>query len=213
MARVLARKAVGPRVWLLWVHGLGVAPLVFFGIGFWRGMYWVNPLQVAIQRSGDAAVLLLLASLACTPLSWVRGWAWFVRWRRPLGLYAFAYALAHVVLYAGVDYAWNWGWLGVEFREKPYLWFGAAAFLILSILAVTSLRRIQRRLGWRWKVLHRLVYASALLVLVHLVLVVKGDALRLRGDVWKPWLVGAGVGVLLGGRLLRMAWKSMKRRL
>ena len=75
------------------VHALGLAPLFWLGINLAWGAYWVNPLQAAIQRSGDAAILLLLASLTCTPLSWWRGWVWIGRWRRPLGLYAFGYAL------------------------------------------------------------------------------------------------------------------------
>ncbi|MGB9800317.1 MAG: sulfite oxidase heme-binding subunit YedZ [Thermanaerothrix sp.] len=193
------------------VHALGLAPLFWLGINLAWGAYWVNPLQAAIQRSGDAAILLLLASLTCTPLSWWRGWVWIGRWRRTLGLYAFGYALLHVSLYVGVDYGLNWAWLGGEFGEKPYLWYGAGAFLILLLLALSSPRWIQRWLGKTWKHLHRWVYLGALLALIHLGLVVKGDPLKLRGDVWKPLLVGVGMGVVLGARLLRVVIRKLRQ--
>lgn len=201
----------GEKRWrLVVVHVLGLIPLLWLGINLARGVYWINPLQAAIQRSGDVAILMLLASLACTPLAWKRDWAWIGRWRRPLGLYAFGYSLLHVSLYAGVDYGLNWVWLSAEFGEKPYLWFGAGAFLILFLMALSSPRWVQRWLGKTWKPLHRWVYLGALLALVHLALVVKGDVLQLRGDIWKPLLIGGGMGVVLGARWLRGVIRKLR---
>lgn len=145
-----------------------------------------NPIQAATQRMGGAGVILLLLSLAGTPLHTLTGYAPVLKLRRPLGLYAFFYVAAHFIFYSVVDYGLNIPLLVQEALEKPYLPLGILAGLILLALAVTSINKIMRRMGKRWKQLHRLVYLAGVLVFLHVALVIKGDIFTLQGDIWKP---------------------------
>ncbi|MCS7041035.1 MAG: ferric reductase-like transmembrane domain-containing protein, partial [Caldilineales bacterium] len=95
--------------------------------------------------------------------------------RRALGLYAFAYAALHFFIYLGVDYGFDLQLVGLELAEKRYVLVGFAAFLLLVPLAVTSTQGWQRRLGRRWKRLHKAVYPAAVLVMCHYIWVQKAD--------------------------------------
>lgn len=150
----------------------------------------VNPIQEISQRTGKIALVLLVLSLVCTPLNTVFGLRQALTLRRPLGLYAFAYTTLHLLNFAVVDYGLNPALLREAIIEKRYVLVGFAAFLLLLPLAITSTTGFQRRLGKRWKQLHRLVYAAALLAIVHYVWLVKAD-------VREPLLYGAIVGGLL----------------
>ena len=150
-------------------------------------------------------------SLACTPLSTYAGWKDAVKLRRALGLYAFMYAAIHFVLFR------SWIWLAVrshlrEFVEKRYLWVGVPAFIILVALAATSFRWAMRRLGKNWKRLHRLIYLGALLVVLHLAFVIKGDFFTLSGDVWKPLVAAITIGILLIVRIPRIKRAILSRK-
>jgi sulfoxide reductase heme-binding subunit YedZ len=114
-------------------------------------------------------------SLACTPASSIFGIRMAIRWRRPLGLYAFLYAALHFTTFVFLDYGLDPVLLREAIFEKRYALVGFAAFLLLIPLAITSTKGWMRRLGKRWKKLHRLVYPAALLVVVHYVWLVKSD--------------------------------------
>ncbi|TIR95816.1 MAG: sulfoxide reductase heme-binding subunit YedZ, partial [Mesorhizobium sp.] len=62
----------------------------------------------------------------------------------------------------------DWSQLGVELSKRPYIIVGVMGFLGLLPLAITSNRYSQRRLGSRWKKLHRLVYPILGLGLLHM---------------------------------------------
>ncbi|HEY0738625.1 MAG TPA: protein-methionine-sulfoxide reductase heme-binding subunit MsrQ [Herpetosiphonaceae bacterium] len=169
----------------------------------------VNPIQEISQRTGKIALVLLVLSLVCTPLNTVFGLRQALTLRRPLGLYAFAYTTLHLLNFAAVDYGLDPALLREAIIEKRYVLVGFAAFLLLLPLAITSTKGFQRRLGKRWKQLHRLVYAAALLAIVHYVWLVKAD-------VREPLLYGAIVGGLLVLRIpmvrrmltkVRQSWK------
>jgi len=165
-----------------------------------------NPIQAATQRTGDTAIILLGLSLACTPLSTYFHWKDAIKLRRPLGLYAFLYAAIHFTLFVAVDFGFDFNLIAREFVEKRYLWAGLPAFIILLALASTSFKWAMKRLGKRWKKLHRLIYLGALLVVLHLALVIKGDFFTLSGDVWKPLVAAIVIGLLLIAR-----WSPLKR--
>ena len=167
-----------------------------------------HPIQAATQRTGGAAIILLGLSLACSPLSTYLQWKMAIKLRRPLGLYAFLYAAVHFTLFVAVDFGFDFDLIAREFVEKRYLWMGLPAFIILLALAATSFNWAKKRLGKGWKKLHRLIYAGAMLVVLHLAFVIKGDLFTLSGDVWKPLVAAIAIGVLLIVRVppLKRAW-------
>lgn len=147
-----------------------------------------NPIQELEQRTGKAALILLVMSLSCTPLSTITGRAGLLRWRRPLGLYAFGYAAAHFLTFIAVDYGLNFRLLWADVAGKRYIFVGLAALLILVPLALTSTKGWQRRLGRVWRKLHRLVYVAGGLVIVHY-------AWAVKSDIREPLLWGAIIGL------------------
>ena len=154
----------------------------------------IEPIRDITLRTGKAALILLMLSLACTPVNTLLGFNTVVKVRRTLGLYAFCYALGHVLMFVVVDYGLDLDLLKEAILEKPYALVGSAAFLILLPLALTSTKGWQKRLGRAWKKLHRWVYLAALLAIVHFVWIVKLDARE-------PLAYGAIVVLLLLMRL------------
>ncbi|MBI1877549.1 MAG: sulfoxide reductase heme-binding subunit YedZ [Chloroflexi bacterium] len=172
--------ALTPLAWLLW--------------DFWFDNLTVNPIQDITFRTGKPALILLVLSLACTPVSTVFGFKQVLPLRKPLGLYAFMYVCLHFLTFIGLDYGFDPGLLYEAIFEKRYALVGFAAFLILLPLAITSTQGWMRRLGKNWKRLHRWVYLVGILAVVHYVWLVKSD-------IREPLLYGAAVGVLLILRL------------
>ena len=121
-----------------------------------------------LHPTGEHAARILILTLMITPLTMLlRGWRgprWLRKRRRYLGVAAFGYAAAHTALYL-VDE----GSAAFAANEmfKLSIWTGWIAFLAFVPLAMTSTDRSVRRLGTRWKTLHRVVYAAAVLSLVH----------------------------------------------
>jgi sulfoxide reductase heme-binding subunit YedZ len=174
-----------------------VGALVPLAVLVWDGLndqLTVNPIQEISSRTGKIALILLVLSLACTPLNTLFGVKQLLPLRRPLGLYAFGYSVLHLLNFAVVDYGLDPVLLREVIFEKRYVLVGFAAFLLLAPLAITSTQWFQRRLGKRWKVLHRLVYPAVLLSIVHFVWLVKAD-------VREPLMYGAIVVLLLALRL------------
>ncbi len=168
---------------------------------YWSGGFGVNPIQAVTRRTGDLAIIFLFLSLSCTPVSILTGWRQIKKYRRPLGLYAFAFAMLHLAIFIWLDFGFDLGLLWLELSQKRFVWVGASAFLILLVLAVTSLKTWMRRLGKRWKPLHRLVYLAGALVVIHFAWARKGDIFRLQGDIAQPALLAVLWLVLMVLRL------------
>jgi sulfoxide reductase heme-binding subunit YedZ len=177
--------------WLrLLVHIGALTPLALLAWDYWGGHLSVNPIQDITFRTGKAALVLLVLSLACTPINTLFGFRPVLRVRRALGLYAFMYVGLHLLIFIGLDYGLDWVLIREAIFEKRYALVGFAAFLILLPLAVTSTKGWMRRLGQRWKRLHQAVYVASLLAVVHFVWLVKSD-------IREPLLYGAIVVLLL----------------
>jgi sulfoxide reductase heme-binding subunit YedZ len=182
--------------WLRIVTHVGaLTPLAVLAWDYWQGRLSVNPIQDITLRTGKAALVLLVLSLACTPINSVFGFKPVLRLRRPLGLYAFMYVGLHLLTFVGLDYGFDWFLIREAIFEKRYALVGFGAFLVLLPLAVTSTKGWMRRLGKLWKRLHRGVYVAALLAVVHFIWLVKSD-------IREPLLFGAVVVMLL---LLRIS--------
>lgn len=195
--------------WLrLLVHAGAWIPLALIVYGFATNQLTVNPIQAATLRTGKTALVLLVLSLACTPMNTVFRFRAALKVRRALGLYAFMYAAIHFAIFVGLDYGFDPQLLLEAVFEKRYALVGFSAGLILVALAITSTRGWMRRLGRRWTRLHRLVYLAAVLVIVHYTWLVKSD-------IRVPLLYGALVLLLLVLRVpaVRQACAGLGHRL
>lgn len=190
--------------YLLWRVGVflaaGICPM------WWLYQAWIfalgpDPGKVLVDRLGLGTLILLLITLSMTPLQKLTGWPGWISVRRQLGLWCFAYAVLHLSAYLVFVLGLDWSQLGVELRKRPYIIVGSLAFLCLLALAVTSNRYSQRRLGARWKKLHRLVYVILGLGLLHMLWIVRADL--------KEWAIYA----TLGSALLLMRMPALARRI
>ena len=137
-----------------------------------------NPVEELLHRLGKWGLNLLLVTLSVTPLRRWSGQNWLIGYRRMLGLFAFFYTLAHFLVYALLDQRLDGYAIVADVIERPYITLGATALLLLIPLAVTSTRRMMRRLGRRWKPLHQLIYPIAILSVWHFYWQVKQDILE-----------------------------------
>ncbi|MFT3914081.1 MAG: protein-methionine-sulfoxide reductase heme-binding subunit MsrQ [Anaeromyxobacteraceae bacterium] len=175
---------------------LAAAPLAKLGVDLATNHLGANPIEAILNRLGFWTLTLLVASLAATPVNALLGVSWPLRARRMIGLWAFAYATLHLLFYVAIDQGLDVGLLAADVAKRKFMTVGFAAWLLLVPLAVTSTDGWVRRLGFRaWKRLHRLVYAAAVLGVVHFVWRVKAD-LRL------PLTFGAVLAVLLAARFV-----------
>jgi sulfoxide reductase heme-binding subunit YedZ len=183
------------------VHLSAWALAAFLTWEYFTGRLTINPIQAATQRLGIYALVFLTLTLANTPIGNVLGYRPILKARRAMGLYSFFFALAHFLMFVGVDYHFNLAMLLPDIIDKKYVWVGVPAFLILIALAITSTKGWMRRLGRNWKHLHRLVYAAGILVILHYAWAKKGNLFSLRGDIQQPLLFGLLISILL---LLRL---------
>ncbi|MBC3436162.1 protein-methionine-sulfoxide reductase heme-binding subunit MsrQ [Pseudomonas sp. BW16M2] len=167
------------------------------------GLLGPDPGKIMVDRLGQGALIFLLITLSMTPLQRLTGWSGWIVVRRQLGLWCFAYIVLHMTAYMVFILGLDWGQFGVELRKRPYIIVGALGFLGLLALAVTSNRYSQRRLGARWKKLHRLVYVILGLGLLHFLWIVRSDL--------KEWAVYAAIGVFLLVLRIPPVWRRVPR--
>jgi sulfoxide reductase heme-binding subunit YedZ len=171
----LSAQAVNARLRFspLWVYGFGAVPGLWLFARALTGNLGADPV-ITLQRGlGLTALQLLVAVLAVTPLRNLTGIS-LVRFRRALGVLAFAYAALHVAVWLALDLAFRWGEIWADIVKRPYITAGFAAFLMLVPLAVTSNNLSVRRLGAAaWKRLHWLTYPAAVLAAIHFLWLVK----------------------------------------
>jgi len=175
----------------IWI--LGLAPLAWAFHGFLFHALGANPIEALLLVMGRWGLIFLLLSLAVTPLRTVTGLNRIIRIRRLLGLFAFFYVSLHFLVYLVLDQGLAWSFILEDIAKRPFITVGFLAFLLLLPLAVTSTKGWIRRLGRRWRTLHRLVYPAAALGVVHFYWKVKADTF------W-PLVAGAVLAVLLLAR-------------
>jgi sulfoxide reductase heme-binding subunit YedZ len=186
---VLAMVPAARTAWLAFHDGLGP-----------------NPIAEALNRLGLWTLILLLATLALTPIKIVTGWKFPLRLRRMLGLEAFAYACLHFLTYVGVDQGFDFGEIWKDIVKRKFITVGFTALVLLIPLAVTSTNGMVRRLGFpRWKRLHRLVYLIATLGVIHFVW-------RVKSDLREPLIYASVLALLLVIRVVDQARASSQAR-
>jgi sulfoxide reductase heme-binding subunit YedZ len=181
--------------WLqILTHAAALAPLALLAWDYAQDELTANPIREVTLRTGKTALVLLVLSLASTPVHTLFGFRRAIKLRRPLGLYAFLYAGLHGLTFVGLDFGFDVGLILEEITQRRFVQAGMVAFLLLLPLAVTSTRGWIRRLGKNWRRLHRLVYLAALVAVVHFVW-------QAKGDIREPLLYGAAVALLLVARI------------
>ena len=159
---------------LTWLTHIGAwIPLGVLLWEYFTNNLGVDPVREILFHTGTTALVLLVLSLAVTPVTIIFGWKQVIPLRRPLGLYAFFYVCLHLLTFLGLDYAFDLAFIIDGIIEQPFVLVGTAAFLLLIPLAVTSTKGWQRRLGRRWKTLHKLRYVIIMLALVHFFWLIK----------------------------------------
>jgi sulfoxide reductase heme-binding subunit YedZ len=161
-----------------------------------------NPLDYITDQTGTWALAFIVISLCVTPLRRFTGWNQIIRLRRMLGLFAFFYALLHLLTWIVLGSFFDVQTMVEDVAMRPFITIGMAAFLILLALAVTSNQWSIRKLGRRWQTVHRLVYAAAIGAVVHFWWSVKADISEPR-----RWAIA--VAVLLS---IRVWWMWAKRK-
>ncbi|AMO78743.1 sulfoxide reductase heme-binding subunit YedZ [Pseudomonas citronellolis] len=161
---------------------------------YWLYLAWIfalgpDPGKALVDNLGQGGLVLLLLTLAMTPLQRLTRWNGWILVRRQLGLWCFTYICLHLCAYLVFILGLDWTQLGVELRKRPYIIVGTLGFLGLLPLALTSNKYSMRKLGSGWKKLHRLVYVILALGLLHMLWVVRSDIER--------WSLYAAIGVFL----------------
>lgn len=169
-----------------------------------HGTLGPDPVAALTHRTGDWALRLLLLTLAVTPVRRLIGQPSLVQLRRPLGLWAFAYATTHFAIWL-LDLQGYWSQMLADIAKRPFVTVGFLAWLLLVPLAATSTRGMMRRLGRRWGQLHRLVYPIGALGVLHFIWGVKsGEKIaRIEPIVYALILALLLIARIPFGRLLR----------
>ena len=161
-----------------------------------------DPADVIMHTTGEWSLRFLALTLLITPIRRYLRWPVLFKLRRMLGLYAFFYACVHLTSFGHFYVGWTPAILLEELIERPYITVGFLGWLLMLPLAVTSTRKIQRRMGRNWLRLHRLVYPAAILACLHLLW-------QTRSDIGEALAYITVFAVLLGWRF----WQYRMRRI
>ena len=183
-------------VWTIYLLGLLPAGLVT-----WQAINAIDPVRAIEWGLGLWAVRLLIATLFVTPLRWAG--LNLLRFRRQLGLVAFAYVVLHFTSWLTIDMGLRWGQILPDLVKRWYIMVGMAALLLLLPVAITSNNRSIRWLGaQRWNRLHRLTYPAVILAVLHFMMV---------GKVYTTEVLI--YAALLAALLVARAWRNGPRSL
>lgn len=182
---------------------LCLLPVAWYVFGAFTERLGANPAETLIRGLGDWALRLLWITLAVTPLrTWTNQPA-LARFRRMLGLFAFFYASLHLLAYGWLDKGLDLADILRDIGKRPFILMGFTAWLLLVPLAATSFNRAIKALGApRWQALHKLVYAIAIVGLMHFIWMRAG-----KNNFAEPLVYGSILAVLLGWR----AWRRLRR--
>lgn len=188
--------------WLVFLTSL--APFLWLSMAwsFFPRSLGIDPIETVLQESGEWALRFLLFTLACSPLRRM-GLKQVVRFRRMLGLYSYFYASLHLGTYLFGWIELDWVVFVEDLLERPFIYLGMIAWVILGILAVTSPKAMVKKLKRKWTILHRLVYVVILVAWVHL-------WMQSRASAGEALLYGLIVILLLGERIYRRFQKTAK---
>ncbi|MCP4818551.1 MAG: protein-methionine-sulfoxide reductase heme-binding subunit MsrQ [Shimia sp.] len=179
--------------WTLYiVAALYPAWLLYSGL---TGGLGIDPVKAMEHALGKVGLQLIVLGLIVTPLRSLTGVS-LLPLRRVIGVVAFFYILLHFVVWLVLDVQ-ILSQVWADILKRPYVTVGMAGLLLLLPLALTSNNWSVRKLGPRWRKLHKLTYPAALLGVAHYLM-------QSRGFQYEP-LIYVGVMIAL------VAWRYIPR--
>jgi sulfoxide reductase heme-binding subunit YedZ len=201
------RRGPGVNRWLLrreakpLLFAAALLPLAWLVYGAIANTLGANPAEALIRSTGDWTLRFLCLTLAVTPLRQLTGWHALARLRRMIGLFTFFYGVLHFLCFAWLDMGLDLAAIARDIPKRPFILVGTAALLSMLPLAATSFNRAIKALGAkRWQALHRAVYGTAVLAILHFFWMRAG-----KNDFAEVAVYAAIVATLLGWRLWRRA--------
>ena len=203
LRKTLQHRSAKPALWLVCV-----LPFVWLVWGAANDALGANPAEYLIRATGDWTLRLLCITLAVTPLRVMFGLPELAKLRRMLGLFTYFYVVLHLLCYSWLDMGFEWGDIAADIANRPFILVGFSAFVLLTPLALTSFNRAIRWLGAkRWQWLHRLVYAVAVLAVLHFFWMRAG-----KSNFAEVFVYAAVLLVLLAWRMFHSSmWRQLSR--
>jgi sulfoxide reductase heme-binding subunit YedZ len=186
--------------------GIFLAALIPLERLLWRALHaglGANPIEVITHSTGDWTLIFILTTFSVTPLRQITRQYWLIGLRRMIGLFAFFYGTLHFLTYIWLDKFFDVHEVSKDIVKRPFITVGFAAFVLMIPLALTSTAWSIRRLGGRnWRRLHRLIYLTGVLAVIHYTWLVKADR-------HKPIEYGIVLAILLSYRVLIWSYEKI----
>ena len=128
-----------------------------------------EPVDRVINHFGEWTLIFIILTLSISPLRKITNSIEWIKFRRMVGLFTFAYASMHMLSYVGLDYRFDFEPLINDVFKKKFIFIGFSAWLLLTLLALTSSDKMVKLLKNNWKKIHRLVYIIAIFGALHFI--------------------------------------------
>lgn len=149
------------------LHFLVWIPLMWLWWGIEQGLFGAEPVERIIHFTGIGALNLLLITLSISPIAKIFKMGFLIKTRRLLGLYCFFYACLHIFSFFALDLLFSLSLFFEELLKRPYIYLGMAGFVLLLLMAITSIMLLRKKMGKYWQQLHNSIYICAFLVIIH----------------------------------------------
>jgi len=159
----------------LLIHVGALLPLVNLYFLAFKDELGVDPVETVIHFTGIGALNLLLLTLSVTPIVKTFRQGYLLKTRRVLGLYAYTYAVFHLLNFLAFEVQFDGALFISEVIKRPYITVGMVAFFLLTAMAITSINKLKRKMGKSWQTLHNVNYLIILLVTIHFYWSVKSE--------------------------------------
>ena len=173
-------------------------PAVWLVYAAFNDLLGANPTEALTRQTGDWTLRGLCLVLAVSPLRVMTTTPALQRFRRILGVATFTYGCLHMLCYAWFDQGFALNEIWQDILKRPFIWMGFGGLVCMLPLALTSFNAAIRFLGVRrWQILHRLVYAVAVLAVLHFFWMRAG-----KNNFTEVWVYAAVLGGLMAWRVV-----------
>ncbi|MFT7559775.1 MAG: sulfoxide reductase heme-binding subunit YedZ [Flavobacteriales bacterium] len=148
-------------------HTACLSPIIWLVYAVPAGLFGGDPVKELIHYFGLGSLRLLLLTLVITPFARILSIKAILVLRRPLGLWAFAWASLHFASWLYLDLAFDWSLIGDELLKRNFIIIGFIVWASMATLAFTSIPKLIKMMGKRWQKLHGVIYFLVILTCLH----------------------------------------------